>query len=126
MANLIQNSTDLENIITILRIKNNDTVKEILPKSNLVKKFVNGVKDSLSLSTNNINELLEMESSRNKYNIIFFFSYIIIIGVSFFCFIQKQLLILTILAILTYFFIPLILLNEFNTTKYFFLYGYLF
>ena len=123
MANLIQNSTDLENIITILRIKNNDTVKEILPKSNLVKKFVNGVKDSLSLSTNNINELLEMESSRNKYNIIFFFSYIIIIGVSFFCFIQKQLLILTILAILTYFFIPLILLNEGNTTKYFFLYG---
>ena len=123
MANLIQNSTDLEKIITNLRNNHNDTVKEILPKSDLVKKFVNGVNDSLSLSTNNINDLLKLDTSRNNYNIILFFSYIIIIGVTFFCFLQKQLLILTILAILTYFFIPIILLNEGVTTKYFFLYG---
>ena len=123
MTNLIQNSTDLEKIITNLRNIHNDTVKEILPKSDLVKKFVNGVNDSLSLSTNNINDLLKMDTSRNNYNIILFFSYIIIIGITFFCFLQKQLLILTILAILTYFFIPLILLNEGVTTKYFFLYG---
>ncbi len=123
MTNLIQNSTDLEKIITNLRNNHNDTVKEILPKSDLVKKFVNGVNDSLSLSTNNINDLLKLDTSRNNYNIILFFSYIIIIGVTFFCFLQKQLLILTILAILTYFFIPIILLNEGVTTKYFFLYG---
>ena len=123
MTNLIQNSTDLEKIITNLRNNHNDTVKEILPKSDLVKKFVNGVNDSLSLSTNNINDLLKLDTSRNNYNIILFFSYIIIIGITFFCFLQKQLLILTILAILTYFFIPIILLNEGVTTKYFFLYG---
>ena len=123
MANLIQNSTDLEKIISNLRNNNNDTVKEILPKSDLVKKFVNGVNDSLSLSTTNINDLIKMDTSRNNYNILLIISYIIIIGASFFCFLQNQLIILTILAILTYFFIPLILLNEGVTTKFFFLYG---
>jgi hypothetical protein len=123
MANLIQNSTDLEKIISNLRNNNNDTVKEILPKSDLVKKFVNGVNDSLSLSTTNINDLIKMDTSRNNYNILLIISYIIIIGASFFCFLQNQLIILTILAILTYFFIPIILLNEGVTTKFFFLYG---
>ena len=64
-----------------------------------------------------------MDTSRNNYNILLIISYIIIIGASFFCFLQNQLIILTILAILTYFFIPIILLNEGVTTKFFFLYG---
>ena len=120
---LIQNSEFLEKNISNLRESSDERIKNLLPKKELVDNFVIGVTNSLTLNKNHITNLLDMESSRNKLMIILFFAYIFIIGISFYCFLKKLLILLTIFAILTYLYIPIIFINEGYTLKFFFLYG---
>ena len=123
MEFLIQNSEFLEKNISNLRESSDERIKNLLPKKELVDNFVIGVTNSLTLNKNHITNLLDMESSRNKLMIILFFAYIFIIGISFYCFLKKLLILLTIFAILTYLYIPIIFINEGYTLKFFFLYG---